>query len=278
MTAIWRPAGQPSVRERSRRLSMGSRPRPASSSSCSTSTWVNARSSARSSVITPASRSRDVENTGLCWLATSRRTWAGMRWATLASVRCGASANWASSMTTAAAGSSARSRASASTSSGSSHEGRSTISAASLPMAGHRAARLEVSRNQNRAGSPSDLSQDSQATCTSVVMAHSASRLVLPKPEGATRSISGSAAVSSLRSRAARCSLGPVARGTAICWLWTDMLFSVWMVSPPWATWVAAPCPARRRRVHPAVGDPWVMPGRHPADESGRERHAREGR
>ena len=258
---------------------MGSRPRPASSSSCSTSTWVNARSSARSSVITPASRSRDVENTGLCWLATSRRTWAGRRWARLASVRCDASANWASSMTTAAAaGSSARSRASESTSSGSSHEGRSTISAASLPMAGHRAARLAVSRDQNRAGSPSDSSQDSQATCASVVVAHSASRLVLPKPEGATRSTSGSAADSSLRSRAARCTLGPVARGTAICWLWTDMLFSVWMVSPPGRPGSRHPRPARRRQVHPAAGDPWVMPGRHPAAESGRERHAREGR
>ncbi len=39
-------------------------------------------------------------------------------------------------------------------------------------MAGHRAARLEVSRDQNRAGSPSDSSQDSQATCASVVVAH----------------------------------------------------------------------------------------------------------
>ena len=41
-----------------------------------------------------------------------------------------------------------------------------------------------MSRDQNRAGSPSDSSQDSQQTCTSVVVAHSASRLVLPNPDG----------------------------------------------------------------------------------------------
>ena len=137
-------------------------------------------------------------------------------------------------MTTAAgAGRSARSRASESTSSGSSHEGRSTISAASLPMAGHRAARQEMSRDQNCAGSPSDSSQDSQATCASVVVAHCASRLVLPKPEGATSSTSGSPADSSLRSRAARCTLVPAGRGTAISWLGTDVRFSVWMGIAP---------------------------------------------
>ena len=217
-----------------------------------------------------------MENTGLCWLATSRRTWPGSCRATRASVRCDASANWASSMTTTAgAGRSARSRASASASSGPSHPGRSRISAASLPTAGHRAARQEVSRDQNCAGSPSDSSQDSQATCTPVVVAHSASRLVLPNPDGATSSTSGSAADSSLRSRAARGTRGPVGRGTAGCRLWTDMPLSGSMVSPPWAAWVAAPSRhghiARpgAARVHPAAGDTWVMPGRRPQPRVG---------
>ena len=167
-------------------------------------------------------------------------------------------------MTTAAgAGSSARSRASESTSSDSPHEGRSRINAASLPMVGHRAARLDVSRDQNCAGSSSVSSQDSQATCTSVVVAHSASRLVLPKPEGATRSTSGSPADSSLRSRAVALHPGPRGPGHSNH-LAPDgpAVVGLHDVAP------RAPCsptPAgTRRQFHPAAGDPWVMPVRHP--------------
>ena len=234
-TAICSPAGQPSVRERSRRPSMGSRPRPASSSSCSTSTWVNARSPARSSVMTPASRSRDVENTGLCWLATSRRTWAGRCWATL----CQRALRRLRELGVVdddrgGAGRSARSRASESTSSGSSHEGRSRISAASLPMAGHRAARQAVSRDQNRAGSPRihrrTARQPARLSSWPIARAGWSCRSRTEPPA----STSGSPADSSLRSRAARCTRGPVARGTATSWLWTDMrLFGLRWYSPP---------------------------------------------
>ena len=90
-----------------------------------------------------------------------------------------------------------------------------------------------MNRDQNRAGSPQDSSQDSHATCAPVVAAHCSSRLVLPKPDGATSSTSGSAADSNLRSNAARCTLGPVGRGTAISWLSTDMRLPVWIALPP---------------------------------------------
>src|SRR5215510_1126721 len=103
-------------------------------------------------------------------------------------------------------------------------------------VAGHRAARLAVSRDQNCTGSPSVSSHDSQATCAPVVVAHSASRMVLPKPEGATTSISGSLADSSLWSRAARCTLGPAVRGTATSWPCTDM-----PTYRPQVGWVVAP-------------------------------------
>src|SRR5215467_4963728 len=100
-------------------------------------------------------------------------------------------------------------------------------------MAGHRVARLAVSRDQNCTGSRSVSSHDSQATCAPVVVAHSASRMVLPKPEGATTSTSGSLADSSLCSRATRCTLGPVVRGTATSWPCTDIPTSGWTVSTP---------------------------------------------
>ena len=101
------------------------------------------------------------------------------------------------------------------------------------------------------------------ATCASVVVAQSASRLVLPKPDGGTRSTSGSAADSSFRSRTARGTRGPVGRGTAISWLWTDTLLSVWMALPPGRPGTRHSPARRQRQVHPAAGDTWVMPG-HP--------------
>ena len=196
-----------------------------------------------------------------------------------ASVRCDASANWASSMTTAAAaGRSARSRASESTSSGSSHEGRSRISAASLPMAGHRAARLAVSRDQNRAGSPS--------------------RFIAGQPgnlrvrrRGPLREQAGLAEAGRSHQEHQRLASGlqPAEQGRALHpgpggpghsdQLALDGHAVVGLDgTPPGGLGPRHPPPARRRQVHPAAGDPWVMPGHHPQPRVGvSATHARAG-
>jgi hypothetical protein len=54
----------------------------------------------------------------------------------------------------------------------------------------------------------------------------------------------------------------------AINWLWTDLLSPVPMGLPR-ATWDAAPPAGKCRQVHPAAGDPWVVPGATPQPIAG---------
>ena len=61
-----------------------------------------------------------------------------------------------------------------------------------------------------------------------------------------------------------RCTLGPVARGTAASWPWKRHAVSGLDGTAPRVTWDVVSPGGKRRQVHPAAGDPWVMPGRHP--------------
>ena len=103
-------------------------------------------------------------------------------------------------------------------------------------------------------------SQDSQATCAPVVVAHSVSRLVLPKPDGATTSTSGSPADSSLREQGRALHPGP--GHTELPAL--DGHAVVGLDGTPGRPGTRHSPTRRQRQVHPAAGDTWVMPGHHP--------------
>jgi hypothetical protein len=118
----------------------------------------------------------------------------------------------------------------------------------------------QSSRDQSAGGCPacrgiSQQGQESQATGAVAVVAHSASRLVLPKPEGATRITSGSPADGAFAAR--RAVPGAPWAGHR----YSDQLaldghaVSVRMALLP-LTRDVAPQAASRRQVHPATGDP----------------------
>ena len=224
-----------------------------------------------------------MENTGLCWLATSRRTWAGSCRARLASVRCDAYAELCVVDDDRGGGRQVRQVAGERV-----HELRGVPR---RPLHDQRRVTAHGGPPRSKAGSEpgpgnpvSVASSQDRPPATNLPRPSSwptPSRLVLPKPEGGPPGAPAAPAADlSLRSRTARCTRGPAGLGTPGSRLWTDRPLSVSMALPPVA-WDARPAvhghfarPGAARFTLP----PRVIPGdarTPPAAESGRERHAR---